>query len=322
MLSSLKSYIISELFKEEEDLKPSQTDKQPIEDSSRGSNERFADDKNDSFVSGLKEIISFASESSAKLAAELKSTAKQVSERIAASKPFVEFDRAHADFVAERKKVLSGENVLSTNILYSACKNGSELDEESHNRQQRIKAEVLRLSLDEQNFLRPPPHGSCFRWSPQLAALHMPLAMGLLNEDGNLASMRFKLVPRRMKEDDFWRNYFYRVSLIRQSENLPGEIHFSNETTEECESNKKSSLSSDNTEVDMSKGDKSQKKRSSTMSSPAALSVSSDSVDEIEAELMLEESDLENTIVIDEELENEILAELNGLEGKRDPTAS
>lgn len=54
MLSSLKSYIISELFKEEEDSKPSQTDKQSVEDSSRESTERSADDKNDSFVSGLK----------------------------------------------------------------------------------------------------------------------------------------------------------------------------------------------------------------------------------------------------------------------------
>ena len=29
--------------------------------------------------------------------------------------------------------------------------------------------------------------------------------------------MRFKLVPKKIKEEDFWRNYFYRVSLIKQS---------------------------------------------------------------------------------------------------------
>ena len=29
--------------------------------------------------------------------------------------------------------------------------------------------------------------------------------------------MRFKLVPKKIKEEEFWRNYFYRVSLIKQS---------------------------------------------------------------------------------------------------------
>jgi len=29
--------------------------------------------------------------------------------------------------------------------------------------------------------------------------------------------MRFQLVPKVTKEVDFWRNYFYRISLIKQS---------------------------------------------------------------------------------------------------------
>jgi len=32
--------------------------------------------------------------------------------------------------------------------------------------------------------------------------------------------MRFELVPKKMKEEVFWRNYFYRVSLIKQSYQL------------------------------------------------------------------------------------------------------
>ena len=28
---------------------------------------------------------------------------------------------------------------------------------------------------------------------------------------------RYELVPKVIKEDEFWRNYFYRVSLIKQS---------------------------------------------------------------------------------------------------------
>jgi len=29
--------------------------------------------------------------------------------------------------------------------------------------------------------------------------------------------MRYELVPKKVKEDEFWRNYFYRVGLIKQS---------------------------------------------------------------------------------------------------------
>ena len=28
---------------------------------------------------------------------------------------------------------------------------------------------------------------------------------------------RYELVPKKVKEDDFWRNYFYRVGLAKQS---------------------------------------------------------------------------------------------------------
>ena len=31
---------------------------------------------------------------------------------------------------------------------------------------------------------------------------------------------RYELVPKSIKEDEFWRNYFYRVNLIKQSFDL------------------------------------------------------------------------------------------------------
>nr|CDS26838.1 synapse associated protein 1 [Hymenolepis microstoma] len=313
MLSSLKSYIAAQLFTEEKDSEHSRADKNSSDDTSPGSAERSANNSNDSFVGSLKDFISFASESSAKIASELKSTAKHISKKIDISKPLVEFDRAYADFVAERNNVVPEEIAVSASVLYSAGENVDELDDESHKRQQRIKEEILRLSLDEQNFLRPPPHGSCFRWSPQVAALHMPLAMTLLNEDGNLSSMRFKLVPRRVKEDDFWRNYFYRISLIRQSENLTGEIHFPHASNDEYESKTNSTLSSDNTKVDIPKDDDMEQNQSPAMSS-AAISLSSDDI----LTALLSE-DVEVTGEIDEEIEKEILAELDGLEGNHEP---
>ena len=47
--------------------------------------------------------------------------------------------------------------------------------------------------------------------------LAQPVALAVLEHDPNLTEMRFQLVPKVTKEVDFWRNYFYRISLIKQS---------------------------------------------------------------------------------------------------------
>jgi len=41
-----------------------------------------------------------------------------------------------------------------------------------------------------------------------------------LKEDPKLSEMRYELVPKVVKEDEFWKNYFYRVNLIKQSFDL------------------------------------------------------------------------------------------------------
>ncbi|KAM7533197.1 hypothetical protein Aperf_G00000122729 [Anoplocephala perfoliata] len=305
MLPFTESYLIPQFF-----TKDTKSAADPPQEPSENANLN----DNEDFIGSLKEIISFASESSSKFAKELKSTAKHISDKIVSSAPFIEFNRAHAEFVAERKRIPKSDASSSLDLLYSSGDNKITTDADSQLCQQRIKEEVLRLSADEQNFLRPPPRTSCFQWCPRLAELHMPLATALLKEDENLASMRFCLVPRRLKEDDFWRNYFYRVSLIRQSENLPGAIPFPDSTAEQPESQASASEPSDNSKPEGPKDGNCQQKQSSTMSSPAVLSLSSDSVDEIEAELMLEDSEIDNTVVIDEDLEHEILEELSRLE--------
>lgn len=43
------------------------------------------------------------------------------------------------------------------------------------------------------------------------------VALVMLQEDELLSQMRFALVPKLVKEEVFWRNYFYCVSLIKQS---------------------------------------------------------------------------------------------------------
>lgn len=48
----------------------------------------------------------------------------------------------------------------------------------------------------------------------------LPVCLTLLKEDENLNKMRFEIVPKLVNEESFWRNYFYRVSLIKQSNSL------------------------------------------------------------------------------------------------------
>ncbi|KAI8437285.1 hypothetical protein MSG28_011659 [Choristoneura fumiferana] len=44
-----------------------------------------------------------------------------------------------------------------------------------------------------------------------------PVAVAIMAEDSNLEKMRFDLVPKVITEENFWRNYFYRLSLICQA---------------------------------------------------------------------------------------------------------
>lgn len=80
-----------------------------------------------------------------------------------------------------------------------------------------LKTQILDLSKDKRTFVRNPPAGVTFNFDYQKSSKS---AMAVLKEDENLNKMRFELVPKKLKEENFWKNYFYRVSLIKQSFNL------------------------------------------------------------------------------------------------------
>ncbi|XP_029031977.2 synapse-associated protein 1 isoform X1 [Osmia bicornis bicornis] len=80
-----------------------------------------------------------------------------------------------------------------------------------------LREECLSLSTDKRNFLRPPPEGVDFPWDFEVV---QPMAEATLALDPNLKDMRFQLVPKVISEENFWRNYFYRVSVLRQSHEL------------------------------------------------------------------------------------------------------
>ncbi|XP_011342855.1 synapse-associated protein of 47 kDa isoform X2 [Ooceraea biroi] len=80
-----------------------------------------------------------------------------------------------------------------------------------------LREECLSLSTDRRNFVRAPPPGVEFAWDFEAI---QPMAQATLALDPNLESMRFELVPKVISEENFWRNYFYRVSLLRQGYEL------------------------------------------------------------------------------------------------------
>lgn len=82
-----------------------------------------------------------------------------------------------------------------------------------HSNEEQLKAACLELSKDKKNFTRNPPPGVDFDFD---YTTQYPVAMVTLSQDKQLEAMRFELVPAVLNEAIFWRNYFYRVSLISQ----------------------------------------------------------------------------------------------------------
>ncbi|XP_032596166.1 synapse-associated protein of 47 kDa isoform X3 [Drosophila grimshawi] len=87
----------------------------------------------------------------------------------------------------------------------------------AHANESKIKEEILGLSQDRRNFVRAPPAGVDFEFNYDTA---YPTAIAIMAEDKALETMRFELVPKIITEENFWRNYFYRVSLIIQAAEL------------------------------------------------------------------------------------------------------
>lgn len=65
--------------------------------------------------------------------------------------------------------------------------------------------------------MRAPPAGVDFDFNYDIS---YPIAVATMGEDPALEKMRFELVPKIITEENFWRNYFYRVSLICQAADL------------------------------------------------------------------------------------------------------
>eukprot|EP00043_Microstomoeca_roanoka_P015328 m.153487 g.153487 ORF g.153487 m.153487 type:complete len:330 (-) comp16234_c0_seq2:1591-2580(-) len=115
---------------------------------------------------------------------------------------FADFDREHEKFLREKHQKMAGAAVPP----WVGCDDEDEL-----------KNKILALSQDERNFTRDPPPGAQFHFDFDQS---FPVAEAIIVEDPRLEGLRFRLVPKAISEHDFWRNYFYRVELIKQSSNM------------------------------------------------------------------------------------------------------
>lgn len=151
-------------------------------------------------LESAKSLGSFLFSVANKAGKTVQETAKQI-------KTTVEENSILADFNREQESFTKNKQRCDMGILpWVGCE-----DEEN------VKQQVLSLSADKRNFVRSPPSGVQFEFDMDTMS---PVAMALLQEDSNLEKMRFEIVPKLIPESDFWRNYFYRISLIKQSTQL------------------------------------------------------------------------------------------------------
>merc|ERR1712024_113444 len=121
---------------------------------------------------------------------------KVVQETVYKAPMIADFNKEQEDFIRSKNKELP-----------SAPWAGYQNEED-------LKAKILALSEDKRNVTRAPPTGVNFDF--EYCTVVSPAAL-LLEADPRLKQLRYELVPKVIKEDEFWRNYFYRVSLIKQS---------------------------------------------------------------------------------------------------------
>jgi len=81
-------------------------------------------------------------------------------------------------------------------------------------KQAALRERVLTLSKTKRTFLDSPPPDAKFSFDSKS---EVSAVLGALQADPNLEKMRFWLVPQYIREAPFWRNYFYRISLLREA---------------------------------------------------------------------------------------------------------
>jgi len=80
-----------------------------------------------------------------------------------------------------------------------------------------VAAQIFALSEDERPFLQPAPAESKFHFNLED---HAAISVAVCEADPRLAELRYKIVPDRVSDKHFWKNYFFRVKLIKEMPSL------------------------------------------------------------------------------------------------------
>ncbi|VDM97010.1 unnamed protein product [Thelazia callipaeda] len=143
-------------------------------------------------------LFSLAKEATVKAAITAEETAKKLQTVVAEKTPIGIWEKEQAKF---NEEMIINESNTTAELPWSDIPD-----------QWIVKKHILALSLDSRNFTRDPPSETNFDLTQVQS-----VAIRLLEEDPNLRKIRFQLVPKKLSEERFWRNYFYRISLVRQS---------------------------------------------------------------------------------------------------------
>ncbi|CAI5772282.1 BSD domain-containing protein [Podarcis lilfordi] len=155
-------------------------------------------------------LFSFATTATKKISESVAETAQTIKKSVEEGKIENIIDKTIiGDFQKEQKKFVQQQQTKKSEAAAPPWVDSNE--------EETIQQQILALSADRRNFLRDPPAGVQFNFDFDQM---YPVALVMLQEDELLNRMRFDLVPKHVKEDVFWRNYFYRVSLIKQSAQL------------------------------------------------------------------------------------------------------
>ena len=153
---------------------------------------------------------SLATSSLSSLAEKAMKSAEEVAENVKASaEELAENVKSTAEGVVQsaQEKTVAENDASSPNAFVYPWEPRTRFSTE-------IRERVLRLPEETNTFLVPPPEEVEFSFDFDTNA---DAAIRMLEADPKLEKKRFELVPRQLDENTFWRNYFYRVELIKRS---------------------------------------------------------------------------------------------------------
>lgn len=220
-------------------------------------------------VAGAKSLGNFLYSAVNKAGAKVSEASAKIKKTVEENSILGEFNREQDAFIKGQEKAGAGSAIAP----WIGAPNEAAL-----------KEECLSLSTDRRNFVRAPPAGVEFDFDYDKM---YPVAVAIMTEDPNLEKMRFDLVPKVITEENFWRNYFYRLSLI-------------------CQANEADALAARH-----SSADDSQDSDKSASESLVAIESENQSIDEVKKRIKSLKIDREND---DEQWEKELEAELKEYE--------